>query len=77
MLLIKKTKGEAQLQKLSTIVSKFIIRRTNDILAKYLPCKYEHVIFVNLKPLQNELYNKLIKSREVKKVVKGVGGSQP
>ncbi|AJS24673.1 Rad54p [Saccharomyces cerevisiae YJM1381] len=70
-------KGEAQLQKLSTIVSKFIIRRTNDILAKYLPCKYEHVIFVNLKPLQNELYNKLIKSREVKKVVKGVGGSQP
>lgn len=61
------TKGEAQLQKLSTIVSKFIIRRTNDILAKYLPCKYEHVIFVNLKPLQNELYNKLIKSREVKK----------
>ena len=71
------TKGEAQLQKLSTIVSKFIIRRTNDILSKYLPCKYENVIFVNLKPLQNSLYNKLIKSREVKKVVKGVGGSQP
>lgn len=71
------TKGEEQLQKLSTIVSKFIIRRTNDILSKYLPCKYEHVIFVNLKPFQKDVYHRLLKSRDVNKMVKGVGGTQP
>ena len=69
--------GEQKLQLLSNIVSKFIIRRTNDILSKYLPCKYEHVIFVNLTPFQKQVYNMLIKSRDIKKVVKGDGGSQP
>lgn len=62
-------KGKLQLMKLSEIVSKFIIRRTNDILSKYLPCKYEHVIFVNLKPMQLDLYNKLLSSRQMKSVI--------
>ncbi|CCH59620.1 hypothetical protein TBLA_0B08040 [Henningerozyma blattae CBS 6284] len=70
-------KGTQQLTQLSNIVSKFIIRRTNDILSKYLPCKYEHVIFVNLKPFQRELYKRFVKSRDIKKVVNGVNGSQP
>ncbi|AMD21809.1 HFL047Cp [Eremothecium sinecaudum] len=68
--------GELKLQQLSQIVSKFIIRRTNDILSKYLPCKYEHVIFVSLSPLQKALYEHFVKSREVAKLVKGTG-SQP
>lgn len=63
-------KGDEQLEKLSYVVSKFIIRRTNDILSKYLPCKYEHVIFVNLRPFQNELYQNSVKSREITKLVK-------
>lgn len=77
------TKGEQQLSKLSNIVSKFIIRRTNDILSKYLPCKYEHVIFINLKPWQNHIYKKLLKSRLLKNLLKqnndnkSSGGSQP
>ncbi|CAR28478.1 hypothetical protein ZYGR_0S01090 [Zygosaccharomyces rouxii] len=70
-------KGQEKLSQLSYVVSKFIIRRTNDILAKYLPCKYEHVIFVNLTPFQRELYKKNVESRDVKKLVKGVGGTQP
>ncbi|SCU80371.1 LAME_0B02806g1_1 [Lachancea meyersii CBS 8951] len=57
-------KGDEKLQQLSNIVSKFIIRRTNDILSKYLPCKYEHVIFVNLTPFQKALYEQMIKLRE-------------
>lgn len=69
--------GEKKLQLLSNIVSKFIIRRTNDILSKYLPCKYEHVIFVNLSPFQKKVYNELIRSRDIKNVMKGDGGSQP
>lgn len=71
-------KGQEQLQKLSYVVSKFIIRRANDILAKYLPCKYEHVIFVNLRPFQKDLYERSVKSREITKMVKGnEAGSQP
>ncbi|CDR47340.1 CYFA0S31e00562g1_1 [Cyberlindnera fabianii] len=69
-------KGEARLSQLSTIVSKFIIRRTNDILSKYLPCKYEHVIFVNLSDMQRKLYDHFITSPDIKKLLRGVG-SQP
>lgn len=69
--------GAEKLQKLSSIVSKFIIRRTNDILSKYLPCKYEHVIFLNLTPFQKSLYQHYIQSREVKTLVKGNTKQQP
>ncbi|CEP24004.1 unnamed protein product [Cyberlindnera jadinii] len=68
--------GEQKLSALSGIVSKFIIRRTNDILSKYLPCKYEHVIFVNLSPFQRSLYEHFITSPDIKKLLRGVG-SQP
>ncbi|KAH3680777.1 hypothetical protein WICMUC_000128 [Wickerhamomyces mucosus] len=69
-------KGEEKLQLLSNIVSKFIIRRTNDILSKYLPCKYEHVIFVRLSDMQKKLYQHFITSPDIKKLLRGVG-SQP
>ncbi|KAI7854251.1 P-loop containing nucleoside triphosphate hydrolase protein [Circinella umbellata] len=58
------------------IVSRFTIRRTNDILNKYLPTKYEHVVFCKLAPLQMELYNIFMKSPEIKKLLRGQG-SQP
>lgn len=72
----EKKKGDEKLTQLSELVSKFIIRRTNDILSKYLPIKYEHVIFVNLSPLQTKLYNHFITSPEIKKLLRGIG-SQP
>jgi DNA repair and recombination RAD54-like protein len=55
-------KGDERLKELLTLVNKFIIRRTNDILSKYLPVKYEHVVFCNLAPFQLDLYNYFIKS---------------
>ncbi|QLG74843.1 hypothetical protein HG535_0H01700 [Zygotorulaspora mrakii] len=63
-------KGQIQLQKLSDVVSRFIIRRTNDILSKYLPCKYEHVIFVNLTPFQKKIYQNAVTSWEIDKLDK-------
>lgn len=72
----ERAKGDAKLGDLSQLVNKFIIRRTNDILSKYLPVKYEHVIFVGLSPMQHELYNHFITSPEIKKLLKGTG-SQP
>ncbi|RCH97478.1 DNA-dependent ATPase protein rad54 [Rhizopus stolonifer] len=58
------------------IVSKFTIRRTNDILTKYLPVKYEHVVFCKLSPLQEALYNVFLTSPSIKTLLRGEG-SQP
>ncbi|KAF4225352.1 hypothetical protein CNMCM6805_008597 [Aspergillus fumigatiaffinis] len=69
-------KGDERLAELSGIVNKFIIRRTNDILSKYLPIKYEHVVFCNLSQFQLDLYNHFIQSPEIKSLLRGKG-SQP
>lgn len=55
-------KGDAKLAELSGLVSKFIIRRTNDILSKYLPIKYEYVVFVGLTDFQRSVYEHFITS---------------
>ncbi|CAX45621.1 SWI/SNF family member, DNA-dependent ATPase, DNA repair and recombination protein, putative [Candida dubliniensis CD36] len=72
----ERAKGDKKLGELSQMVSKFIIRRTNDILSKYLPIKYEYVLFTGLSPMQKTLYNHFITSPEIKKLIKGIG-SQP
>ncbi|MCJ1482684.1 DNA-dependent ATPase protein rad54 [Schaereria dolodes] len=69
-------KGDERLAELLTLVNKFIIRRTNDILSKYLPVKYEHVVFCNLAPFQLDLYNFFIQSPDIKSLLRGKG-SQP
>lgn len=66
-------KGALKLQELSTAVSKFIIRRTNDILSKYLPVKYEYVVFVGLSPFQRAIYEHFIRSDASSKLL----ASQP
>ncbi|GAA99204.1 uncharacterized protein L969DRAFT_86415 [Mixia osmundae IAM 14324] len=57
---------QEKLKELTSLVNQFVIRRTNDLLTKYLPVKYEHVVFCNLSPLQLQLYQKLIKRPEEK-----------
>lgn len=69
-------KGDERLKELLTLVNKFIIRRTNDILSKYLPVKYEHVVFCNMAPFQRDIYNHFIQSPDVKSLLRGKG-SQP
>ncbi|TAQ84713.1 hypothetical protein B7494_g6952 [Chlorociboria aeruginascens] len=69
-------RGDDCIKELLTVVNKFIIRRTNDILSKYLPVKYEHVVFCNLAPFQLDLYNYFISSPDIKALLKGKG-SQP
>ncbi|WFD32328.1 DNA-dependent ATPase protein rad54 [Malassezia sp. CBS 17886] len=65
-----------KLQQLSGLVSQFIIRRTNDILSKYLPVKYEHVVFCSLSPFQLALYDLFLRSPVIRRLLRGVG-SQP
>ncbi|KAL4912555.1 vacuolar protein 14 C-terminal Fig4p binding-domain-containing protein [Aspergillus aurantiobrunneus] len=69
-------KGDERLAELSGIVNKYIIRRTNDILSKYLPVKYEHVVFCNLSQFQLDLYKHFIASPEIRSLLRGKG-SQP
>ena len=69
-------KGNERLAELLALVNKFIIRRTNDILSKYLPVKYEHVVFCDLAPFQLDLYNHFIQSPDIKSLLRGKG-SQP
>ncbi|KAG8926713.1 DNA-dependent ATPase protein rad54 [Tulasnella sp. 417] len=71
-----KAESEKKLKELGGLVAKFIIRRTNDLLSKYLPIKYEHVVFCNLAPVQTSLYRHFIASPEIKKLLRGTG-SQP
>lgn len=73
---VDRKKGDERLAELLTLVNKFIIRRTNDILSKYLPVKYEHVVFCNLAPFQMDLYNYFIRSPDIKLLLRGKG-SQP
>lgn len=69
-------KGKERLSELLVLVNKFIIRRTNDILSKYLPVKYEHVVFCNNATFQQDLYNYFISSPEIQSLLRGKG-SQP
>ncbi|QSS51123.1 DNA repair and recombination protein RAD54 [Histoplasma capsulatum var. duboisii H88] len=69
-------KGDECVTELLNVVNKFIIRRTNDILSKYLPVKYEHVVFCQLAPFQTDLYNYFIQSPDIKSLLRGKG-SQP
>ncbi|TQS33728.1 hypothetical protein Golomagni_05916, partial [Golovinomyces magnicellulatus] len=69
-------RGDDCTTELLGVVNKFLIRRTNDILSKYLPVKYEHVVFCNLAPFQLDLYNYFITSPDIQALLRGKG-SQP
>ncbi|CED82075.1 dna repair snf2 family [Phaffia rhodozyma] len=71
-----RAKSDEKLRELGGKVNKFVIRRTNDLLSKYLPVKYEAVVFCSLAPLQLALYRHFIKSPDIRKLLRGTG-SQP
>ncbi|KAA1471088.1 DNA repair protein, SNF2 family [Dentipellis sp. KUC8613] len=71
-----KAESEKKLKELGNLASKFIIRRTNDLLSKYLPVKYEQVVFCGLSDFQLALYRLFISSPEIKALLRGAE-SQP
>lgn len=48
--------GEARANELSRVTSQFVLRRTSDLLEKYLPPKTETAIFCRLQPEQESEY---------------------
>ncbi len=71
----EQAESNKKLQELSALVSRFIIRRTNDLLSKYLPVKYEHVVFCKMAPFQRKLYQLFLNSSECKNYLRGKGSS--
>lgn len=57
-------KGEARSEELSNLTSMFIIRRSADLLAKYLPHKTEYVLFCNPTTTQATIYRSVLATPE-------------
>lgn len=55
-------KGESRNEELRELTSKFILRRTADVLAKYLPPKSEYVLFCNPTRTQANIYQAVLAS---------------
>ncbi|KAF2647798.1 hypothetical protein K491DRAFT_699403 [Lophiostoma macrostomum CBS 122681] len=55
-------KGEARWKELVSLTGQFIIRRTAEVLAKYLPPKTEHIVFCNPTPAQAAAYRSILSS---------------
>lgn len=63
----EKEKAVMKTNELIGVVNQCIIRRTNQILTKYLPVKFEMVICSKLTEIQLELYKNFVKSDTVKR----------
>jgi DNA repair and recombination protein RAD54B len=55
-------KGEARWKELVSLTSKFMIRRTAEVLSKYLPPKTEHIVFCRPTKAQAEAYRAILSS---------------
>jgi DNA repair and recombination RAD54-like protein len=71
----EKERGEAADLKLRGLVSSVMLRRNNDVIAKYLPAKYELVVFCVLTDAQKQLYRQELEgAARSKAVAKADGG---
>ncbi|KAF8405045.1 hypothetical protein HHK36_009942 [Tetracentron sinense] len=61
--------GVERCAELSAKVNQFILRRTNALLSNHLPPKIVEVVCCKLTPLQSELYNHFIHSKNIKQVI--------
>ncbi|PSS26102.1 Protein CHROMATIN REMODELING like [Actinidia chinensis var. chinensis] len=65
----EKKLGAERSAELSAKVNQFILRRTNALLSNHLPPKIVEVVCCKLTPLQSELYNHFVHSKNVKQVI--------
>ncbi|XP_021617337.1 protein CHROMATIN REMODELING 25 isoform X2 [Manihot esculenta] len=65
----EKRLGVERAGELSAKVNQFILRRTNALLSNHLPPKIIEVVCCKLTPLQSELYNHFIHSKNVKRAI--------
>nr|XP_033789597.1 DNA repair and recombination protein RAD54B isoform X2 [Geotrypetes seraphini] len=68
----EKELGEERAAELARLTGLFILRRTQEVINKFLPSKIENVVFCRPTALQLELYQKLLNSRAVKSCLQGI-----
>uniref|UniRef100_A0A8C2VN22 DNA repair and recombination protein RAD54B n=1 Tax=Chinchilla lanigera TaxID=34839 RepID=A0A8C2VN22_CHILA len=67
----EKELGERRAVELTRLTGLFILRRTQEVINKYLPPKIENVLFCRPGTLQIELYKKLLNSQAVRFCLQG------
>jgi DNA repair and recombination protein RAD54B len=61
--------GEACSEELAELTAKFILRRSADVIAQYLPPKTETVLFCRPSPIQKEMYKSITESPAYNKII--------
>ncbi|KAG8441820.1 hypothetical protein GDO86_010846 [Hymenochirus boettgeri] len=69
----EKNLGEERAAELARLTGLFILRRTQEVINKFLPPKIESIVFCRPSKFQLELYHKLLSSRAVKSCLLGNG----
>ncbi|XP_078543154.1 DNA repair and recombination protein RAD54B isoform X2 [Lissotriton helveticus] len=73
----EKELGEERAAELARLTGLFILRRTQEVIDKFLPPKTESIVFCRPTALQLELYRKLLSSRVIRSCLQGVLESSP
>ncbi|XP_026987209.1 DNA repair and recombination protein RAD54B isoform X1 [Sagmatias obliquidens] len=68
----EKELGERRAAELTCLTGLFVLRRTQEVINKYLPPKIENVVFCRPGALQIELYRKLLNSQTVRFCLQGL-----
>lgn len=69
-------KGKERLEELVALVNRCMIRRTSNILTKYLPVKHEQIVCCELTELQKTIYTTFLKSKAVAQAVAQESGTK-
>ncbi|KAM4706176.1 DNA repair and recombination protein RAD54B [Rhinophrynus dorsalis] len=73
----EKCLGEERASELARLTGLFILRRTQEVINKFLPPKIESIVFCRSSEFQLDLYRKLLSSRLVRACLQGTGESSP
>ncbi|KAM9308426.1 DNA repair and recombination protein RAD54B [Gastrophryne carolinensis] len=73
----EKTLGEERASELARLTSLFVLRRTQEVINKFLPPKIENIVFCRPSTFQLDVYRKLIGSHLVRSCLLGMGESSP
>ncbi|KAK4699950.1 hypothetical protein P7C70_g6303, partial [Phenoliferia sp. Uapishka_3] len=68
--------GEARMDELSRCSKSFILRRTGEVIQKFLPPKLEYTVFIIPTELELKLYAAILQGSAVKDLLSGSGSQQ-
>jgi len=68
--------GDERLAELNRMTDLFCLRRTSETNNEFLPPKDEYVVMCPISPLQRTLYQALLSSKHVTRMVEGRGGTE-